>query len=196
MRQLLPILLTCISTSLLAQTKEIAFKSHSGNMANFTIALNNELFDSEESNFGLPEVKKTYRLDSVIFLSDSVSVLVKREYSQPNIGPMNTSKPGEVKRDTVFKDPLFARKHSLDSIKNVLKAGGQYVNPVNKMVFIGFDNKKNKKNNILPVSFRNDDNNNSPVDGNLLLMLGTILVLSLLGGWLSWKYYQPQLQKG
>lgn len=196
MRQIVICFFSLISTSLLAQTKEIAFKSHSGNMANFNIVLNNELFDSEESNFGLPEVKKTYRLDSVIFLSDSVSVLVKREYSQPNIGPMNTSKPGEVKRDTVFKDPLFTRKHSLDSIKNVLKAGGQYVNPVNKTVFIGFDNKKNKKNNILPVSFRNDDNNNSPVDGNLLLMLGTILVLSLLGGWLSWKYYQPQLQKG
>lgn len=195
MRQIVICFFSLISTSLLAQTKEIAFKSHSGNMENFTIALNNELFDSEQSNFGLPEEKKTYRLDSVIYLSDSVSVLVTTEYRQPFNGKENSAKRWGMKKDTLYKDPLFARKHALDSIKNVLKTGGQYVNPVNRIIFIGFDNKKNKKNNILPVSFKNDDNNNSPFDGKLLLMLGTILVLSLLGGWVSWKYYRPQLQK-
>lgn len=196
MRQLFCVILSLISTNLPAQTKEIAFESHSGKMENFNIALNNELFDSGESNFGLPAEKKTYRLDSVIYLSDSASVLVTREYRQPLNGKENSAKLWGVKKDTLYKDPLFARKHSLDSIKTVLKTGRQYVNPVNKMVFIGFDNKRDKKNNILPFSFKNDDNNNSPFDRKLFLMLGTILVLSLLGGWFSWKYYQPQLQKG
>lgn len=164
-------------------------------MANFNIALNNELFNSEESNFGLPTEKISYRLDSVIYLSDSVSVLVKREYRQPYNGPGKTAKLWGVKKDTLYKDPLFGRKHSLDSIKTILKTGGQYINPVNKMIFIGFDNKKSKKNIILPVTFKNDDNNNLPFDGKVFLMLGAILVLSLLGGWFSWKYYQPQLQK-
>ena len=195
MHQLFIVILISISTSLLAQTKEIAFKSHSGNMANFSIAVHNELFNSEESNFGLPSEKITYRLDSVIYLSDSVSVLVKREYRQPYNGPGKTAKLWGVKKDTLYKDPLFGRKHSLDSIKTILKTGGQYVNPVNKMVFIGFDNKMSKKNIILPVSFKNDDNNNLPFDRKVFLMLGAILVLSLLGGWFSWKYYQPQLQK-
>ena len=195
MRQLFIVILISISTSLLAQTKEIAFKSHSGNMANFNIALNNGLFNSEESNFGLPSEKITYRLDSVIYLSDSVSVLVTTEYRQPFNGKGNSAKRWGMKKDTLYKDPLFGRKHSLDSIKTILKTGGQYVNPVNKMVFIGFDNKKSKKNIILPVSFKNDDNNNLPFDRKIFLMLGAILVLSLLGGWFSWKYCQLQLQK-
>ena len=195
MRQLFTGILCFFSINLSAQTKEIAFKSHSGNKENFKIALNKELFGSEESNFGLPTEKITYRLDSVIYLSDSMAVLVKTAYSQPFNGKENTAKRSGMKKDTLYKDPLFTRKHSLDSIKNVLKTSGQYVNPVNKMIFIGFDNKKSKKNTITPVSFKNDDNNNSPFDGKLFLMLGTILVLSLLGGWDSWKYYQPPLQK-
>lgn len=195
MRQLLTVFFSIISTCLLAQTKEIAFKSHSGNMTNFNIALTNELFDGGESNFGLPADKKTYQLDSVIYISDSSAVIIKREYRQPYNEPKKVPKLWGVRKDTVYSDPLFSRKHSLDSIKSILKTNRQYVNPVNKVVFIGFDNKKSKKNNIIPVSFKDDDNNNPPFDRRLLLMLGTILVLSLLGGWLSWKFYQPRLQK-
>lgn len=80
MLQLFIALLSLVSSSLLAQIKEIAFKSHSGNMMNFKITLStgpggeNELFDSDNSNFGLPVPTdvKTYKLDSVIYVSDTV----------------------------------------------------------------------------------------------------------------------------
>jgi hypothetical protein len=200
MRQLFIAILILTGGSLIAQTKEIAFKSHSGNMNNFSIALGSDLFDSGESNFGLPADKKTYQLDSVIFISDSASVMVIKEYRRPFNEPEKSAKLWGVKKDTVYNNPLFVRKNSLDSIKKGLQKDSRFTNPVDKTVFIGFDNKKNKdkrnpKNNIVPVSFTGDDSNNSPFDMKLLLMVGAILVLSLLGGWLSWKFYQPRLQK-
>ena len=39
------------STALQAQTKKIAFESHSGSPENFNIALSNELFDNVESDY-------------------------------------------------------------------------------------------------------------------------------------------------
>lgn len=208
MRQLFIALLSLISTSLLAQTKEIAFKSHSGNMDNFHIALENILFSNEESNFGLPADIKTYHLDSVIYISKTTAVVVRKVYSRGFNEPKDSARFMWVNKDTVINDPLFARKHSLDSIRNILKATGRYTNPVNEVVFIGYDNKKSKEkkkdkdekkdnsneNNMIPA-FIMDSNNNSPFDMQLVLMLGTILLLSFIGGWVSWKFYQPRLQK-
>jgi hypothetical protein len=188
------------STALEAQTKKIAFESHSGSPENFNISLTNDLFDSDNSDFGLPTPKevKTYKLDSVIFVSDTVSVVVKKEYSRLFTAPKDSAKFTQTLKDTVYNDPLFARKHSLDSIKTVLKTDGQYINPARKVVFIGYDNNKpaDKKQNILPLVITDDPpNNNPPFDMQLALMLGTILLLSLLGGWLSWRFYQSRLQQ-
>ena len=166
-------------------------------MKNFkTVLENKEVFDEDNANFGLPAPKdiRTFKLDTVIFISDSASVLITREYRKPYNKPKDPAKFFKTGKDTVYNDPLFKRSHSLDSIKTELKKTGNYMNPINKVVFIGFDNKKtkNKENNILPFSI-NDNNNNSPFDRQLVIMLGTILVLSLAGGWLSWKLYQPKL---
>ena len=196
---LLAVVLGLLSTALQAQTKKIAFESHSGSPENFNIALANELFDSDNSDFGLPAPKdiKTYKLDSVIFVSDTVSVVVKKEYSRLFTAPKDSAKFTRTVKDTVYNDLLFARKHSLDSIKTVLKTDGQYINPVRKVVFIGYDNNKpaDKKQNILPLVITDDKpNNGPPFDMQLALMLGTIMLLSLLGGWLSWRFYQPRLQ--
>lgn len=218
MRQLFIVLLVMISSNLLAQTKKIAFKSHSGNMNNFHIALENELFDTENANFGLPPDVKTYQLDSVIYISETAAVLVRKEYSRPFHHPKDSARLQRVRKDTLRNDPLFSKKHALDSIRAILKTHGKYTNPVSDVVFIGYDNKittkkkdkeKNKENEkvknkeskvenntIIPfVSTGDNNNNNSPFDIQLALILGTILFLSLLGGWLSWKYYQPRLQK-
>ncbi|MDZ4795585.1 MAG: hypothetical protein SGI83_15000 [Bacteroidota bacterium] len=215
MRQLFIALFALISTNLLAQTKKIAFKSHSGKMGNFHIALENELFDTEEANFGLPPDIKTYQLDSVIYISENVTVIVKKKYSRPFHHPKDSAKLQWVKKDTLLNDPLFSKKHALDSIRTVLKTTGKYTNPVSNIVFMGYDNKtsgkkkekdkeKNKEktkgtvteqHNIVPFVTTNDNDNNSPFDIKLALILGTILLVSLLGGWLSWKYYQPSLQK-
>ncbi|MBK8300597.1 MAG: hypothetical protein IPK90_09175 [Chitinophagaceae bacterium] len=49
MRHLFLLLLFAVTASSFAQTKKIAFKSHSGSDENFAIALENNLFGMENS---------------------------------------------------------------------------------------------------------------------------------------------------
>jgi hypothetical protein len=201
---LLVAVLSLISTTLSAQTKKIAFESHSGNLENFNIALTNVLFDNGESDYGLPASKPAYKLDSVIFISDTVSILVSKEYIRPWTEKSDSKdKFVGVKKDTVHNDPLFSRKYLLDSIKKMVDNRGLY-ETTNKTKFVGFDNKKNgikktgdkPKQQLIPFAITNDPpDDHPPFDMQLALMLGTILLLSLLGGWLSWRFYQPQLQQ-
>ena len=212
MRQLFIFLLGLASINLPAQTKKIAFKSHSSSEENFRIALKNNLFDMDESNFGLPSPKKvfTVSLDSVIFISDSITILVTSNYSAQT--SLTKEKPKLVRsgRDTVYNSPLFSNKHALDSIKTILKTEKTYQNPVEKIIFIGFDSKKSKKvkrNELVLVAVTgnsNDrytdkgnyniaaDNHYSAFDTTVVWMLGTVLVFSLLAGLAAWKYAQSR----
>jgi hypothetical protein len=52
-----------------------------------------------------------------------------------------------------------------------------------------------KQNIFLPAIPQNNSGDNPPFDMQMALMLGSILLLSLAGGWLSWKFYQPRIQK-
>ncbi|HMK26419.1 MAG TPA: hypothetical protein VK483_10340 [Chitinophagaceae bacterium] len=204
-RHLLVAVLVLFGTALQAQTKKIAFESHSGSPENFNIALGNEIFDNDESDYGLPPDKSAYKLDRVILISDSVSVLVSKEYKRPwGATSDSADKFVQVKRDTVYNDPLFNRKNSSDSILKGIKERAKYETS-NKTKFIGLDNKKNEtkktddrpQQQLIPFAITNDPpNNNPPFDMQLIMMLGTILLLSLLGGWLSWRFYQPRLQPG
>ena len=203
MRQLFIILLCFVSINMLAQTKQIAFESHSGSPENFKVALTNVLFDSDESNFGLPANKEAYKIDSLIFISDSVAIIVSKKYSRPWSATSDSlDNFVGIKKDTVYNDPLFSRKYLLDSIRSMLNKRGLY-ETTNKTKFVGLDNKKSNdkkpankpQQQLVPVSITNDPpDNNSPFDMQLALMLGTILLLSLLGGFIAWKFYQPRLQ--
>lgn len=207
MRFSILILSLFIVCNLTAQTKKIAFKSHSGNDENFKVALKQNLFDMEESNFGLPATKSIYTksLDSVIKITPAATILVVSNYSTetfPKKGkPMLTS----IRRDTLYEDPLFSKQHSLDSIRNVLKIRKTYQNPVSKIIFIGFDNKKvknNKQSIVTPALIdkgpQNDSNisivsssQSSARDTSIYWMLGLIIGLSLLAGFLAWKFASP-----
>jgi hypothetical protein len=211
MKQIIIVLLSVITTSSFAQTKAIAFKSHSGNMNNFSIALESNFFGNEESNFGLPSSIKTYRLDSVIYVSDTVSVIVYRFYSRQFNEPKDSARFIRSSKDSLFNHPLFSKKHSMDSIKTVLKKTGRYDNNINNTVFVGYDNKKKsikektvvkpadntnkkpKENNIIPVVTNNNDN--SPFDMQMVKALAGIFLLALVGGWLSCKYASYRTKK-
>jgi len=204
MKSILALLFSIIITTSFAQTKLIAFKSHSGNMKNFDLALNNELFDNEGSNFGGPVPIRTYYLDSVIYISSSASVRIQKVYSRFNNEPKDSARFIRIEKDTLYNDPLFSKNHSLDSIKSVLKTSKQYDNNIKKAVFIGYDNKKTKgeknknnldnikekakENNILPIVPANSNTiNNNTFDRQMIQALAMIFLLALLGGWLSWK---------
>ncbi|MDI1256888.1 MAG: DUF2956 family protein [Flavobacterium sp.] len=110
----------------IAQTKLISFKSHSGNLKNFRIAVENNLFDIGASNFGNPQEDYYPVLDSVIFLSKDKSVFVFQRF-------------GKLNKDTLSL-PLLAKRHSLDSIKPLLKNYYRYSRDTKDIKFVGFDN--------------------------------------------------------
>lgn len=210
MKKVILIFVSIITTAAFAQTKEIAYKSHSGNMEHFNIALQNDLFGNEASNFGIPSPKETYLLDSVIYISESATVLVRRMYVQQFNEPKDSARLIAVYKDTINNSALLGRKHSLDSIRSILKIKNQYGTPAKNIIFVGYDNiktkeknknksdikEKTKQNTILPVAVTDDNNTpNSPFDISIAKALAGLLLLSLFGGWISWRFNLPQLQK-
>lgn len=140
----------CLAAFGFTQTKMIAFKSHSGSVANFKTALLNPKFDLTNHNLGMaPDpIVRTAAIDSVIFISDSLAVMITSEHctksswydrSEPAAEPIvaTTWRQG---KDTVVFHPLFSHPHSLDSIKNVLKTSYYFQNDIDSTVFIGYDN--------------------------------------------------------
>lgn len=195
MRLLIICLTSFIYTGLLAQTKVIAYKSHSGNMANFKIAFEENLFDMDNSNFGQAPQRnvKTAQLDSVIFISDSITLLVTSEFCKWQGQDEKEAKLWQPGQEIVKNSPLFSRKHSLDSIKGVISQEYGFRNSVNKVVFVGYDNKSGryKDNNIIPILVSpNDNNNQSPFGPAFVFIISLIFVLSLLATLTTWKYYQ------
>jgi hypothetical protein len=137
----------CIAVAFNAnsQTKKIAFKSHSGNMANFENALATNLFDMDNSNFGVAPVRDIIdaQLDSVIFICDTAAIMVTSQYCRKRDRVTRVEQKQTLwnaGKDYVYHHPLFSRKHSLDSIKQVLQLQYYFKNPISKVVFVGYDN--------------------------------------------------------
>ena len=138
-KQLTLLLLLAGTTQVLsAQTKMIAHKSHSGSSANFARVTPGGLFDDDGSNYGqAPEPTiRTAQLDSVIWLSDSLVVMITSEFCKRQYQP----KPRlwRAGRDTLVNHPLYSGGFSLAEIKNRLRENYYFQNPVEQVIFIGF----------------------------------------------------------
>lgn len=189
-----------------SQTKLISHKSHSGSNVTFRTALESNLFDIGDSNLGEAPMRliKNAQLDTVIFVSDEKAVMVTSEYckdefrfrinnDEENKKEKDLGELWRAGKDTVVNHPLFSRKHSLDSIKNVLKNEYHFQNDIEKVVFIGYENeavkeeikqkeKRRKKNAIPPVSI--DYNNIKP------LLVLTLAVISVFVAFFCWRINQ------
>lgn len=118
-----------------AQTKLIAFRSHSGNNANFRTAVEKDLFDIGNSNFGLVEREK---VDSVVKVSGTRIIIIRKFYGSID----------KVQRDTLTKANAgdFFAAASVESFKKALRKKYQRATSYNT-TFIGFDSKfKTSKN--------------------------------------------------
>ncbi len=186
-----------LGTAGFSQTKKIAFESHSGNAENFSIALSNELFDSEESDFGLPPNKTVDKVYQVTFLNDSVSVIEVKQYERPWKAKSDSmDKFVANRKDTLFN--TIKKKEPLDSIKKNLAWHNYEFS--DKVILLDLTGKKKihkdnkqQQQQIVPLFTPNDPpDNNSPFDPKLIVMLGSILLLSVVGGFISWKLYKPQ----
>ena len=172
-----------------SQTKLIAHKSHSGNDATFALAVENNLFDISESNFGnTPEMRLENRsnLDSVIYVSNDKIIFVTSSTNTCSAErrPINQLHLGiwENGRHIAANHNLFKRNHALDSIKKVLITEYSFQNNIEKVVFVGYDNKQEvkvekKKKNYFPA-FANEPK--SPNSFFLIVILGFLSVLVYL----------------
>ncbi len=193
MRRLSLFFFSLFSIISLSQTKLISHKSHSGTTANFRIALDENLFDIGDSNLGdVPyrEVKNA-QLDTVIYISKGKSVMITSEYCkiENRYDRINEDKSlGDFWKkgaDTVFNHPLFSKKHSLDSIKDVLKKQFHFKNDIDKVIFIGFDNKSEKhRKKKSETIFNTDSNIDFPTKPFLILCL---ILLSTIVVYFTWK---------
>ncbi len=191
-----------LASTLHAQTREIAFESHGGSPDHYALIDRDEITGAEDAGYGLPvpEMVKTYKLDSVVFISESVSVIYKKEYSRLKTDPKDSARFTKIVVDSLFNDPLFSRQHALDSIRSVIKKQGYYMNAANlkKVVFRGYDNtlplkKPQLTQHSVPLVITVDrPQDPPPFDGKVIGILSLIFMLALLGGWLSWRFYQPR----
>ena len=135
------------SITCFGQTKLISFRSHSGTNANFRTAVEHNMFDIGNSNFGLA-ISYIDKIDTVILKANKVIVMRKR-YRLIQ---------GRINKTTFIKDTLTKTKEAVFfAINNVdsLRADVQKKYPNAKLdstQFIGFDKqfKQTKASNKQP----------------------------------------------
>ncbi|MFT5777782.1 MAG: hypothetical protein ACI837_000730 [Crocinitomicaceae bacterium] len=188
MKHLFAILITTCCFYGFAQTDIVEYRSHSGNMSKFT-KYSTPKIDGVTTNFGayrMPEVK-TAALDTVRFISECEVVMVTSEYCNAQF-QVDVDDEGNLTRrrrggdfwsagsDTMLNHPLFNRRHSLDSIKHILKTTYNFQNSIDSVVFIGYDN------SALEINDTIEEENVKPkeLDGTTKGDFGLILLASIL----------------
>ncbi|MBP6432789.1 MAG: hypothetical protein KA319_13575 [Ferruginibacter sp.] len=198
-------ILSCATILLNAngQTKKIAFKSHSGNMANFETTFSNNLFDMENSNFGVAPVREIIdaQLDSVIFICDTAAIMVTSQYCRKRDRVTRVEQKQTLwsaGKDYVYHHPLFSRKHSLDSIKQVLQLQYYFKNPISKVVFIGYDNGEDTcgynpiSKTGIPPTFKSGNNYSFLGKELVVLISGVFLFAAFVTLLIKTSIYKPK----
>ncbi len=206
--------------TLRAQTKAIAYKSHSGSAANYAYALNADPALITDAGFGLPSHRSYHFIKEVRYLKRNTAVLVSAVY-QGDFVQMKDTVFVQNMYDTVFDKSLFKEPVSLDNLKILLQRKYHYNNGFEAVQFVGFDNipkkanqKKSKNNKSVTlivtegsdvnplntlsavtkfVSYKDDA---STTSGSTLPkvdfpLLLKMLFFSAIAGWLAWKLYRP-----
>jgi hypothetical protein len=129
------LIVACLfSITAFAQTKLISFRSHSGSNANFRTAVEHDLYDLPNSNFGYPLVTQ---IDTIIRVSNDRIVVLKKSYYQGSHGG-----PQYFSRETLTKakaSELFAATN-MQSLKAAVKKKYDWAE-VDSTLYIGFDKK-------------------------------------------------------
>ncbi|WP_143754080.1 hypothetical protein [Chryseobacterium sp. 52] len=174
-----------LSTFLFSQTKLIAFKSHSGNSENFSTAVSGNLFDANFSNLGVAPERyiKDAKLDSVIILNEEESILVTS--SARKVVPTGVKREWQPGREVVRNSALFSKKN-IDSVKSVLKRDYYFVNDMDSVVFVEYDQQNKSYKEIKSAKPKSKPKKEKSEKAPRGLLLG-ILMLSGASGFYSWK---------
>lgn len=126
-------MLVClISFGGFAQTKLISFKSHSGKKSNFKKTVENNMFDTGRSNFGIV-IRHTAYLDTVIYISETKAVLIQRIESD--------YKSASIRKVDTVSDLQLYKKLSKDNIMLKIQARYHFSKNKKKTILLGFNKK-------------------------------------------------------
>ena len=141
MKTLTCILVCLFSVTCFGQTKLVSHRSHSGSDANFRTAIEKDLFDIGNSNFGLV-VKYTDKIDTVILKGKNQIIVVKKRYRIINGKPDKTISA----RDTLTKANAadFFKANSMDGLKAEIHKMYKTAK-LDSILFIGFNKKFKQK---------------------------------------------------
>ncbi len=174
---ILSIFISLISPAF-SQTKLIAHKSHSGKTGSFRTAMVVNSSDLDFSNYGLPPKRYSYKIDTIRYVSDSISILTRSVTHNESIVSFQV--------DTIHNHPLLTKATSTDDIKKDLERYFLFSNPVDSIAFIGFNKnsnvpKKTKKNFAPLLSFDNPTPPFNPKWIGIVSIFFIALVIAILG---------------
>jgi hypothetical protein len=93
---------------------------------------------------------------------------------------------------------LFSKRHSLDSIKKVIKAQYHFKNPVEKTIFVGFDNNVPPdsacSNPAILITYKKAGKQGA-FDMQIACILIGIFMVSVLAGLINRKHKRDSLAK-
>jgi hypothetical protein len=151
MKTLIFIAACLFSMACFGQTKLISFRSHSGNDANFRNAVEHNLFDIGDSNFGT-FTQRVDKADSIVLKGNNKIIVLRKEYTI--IKPGNRISDIGYFRDTLTKVSyaIFFQANNIDSLKTELRQmyrkRYKFVQ-LDSTVFIGFNKKFKQKTTSL-----------------------------------------------
>jgi len=174
-----------LSLCINAQTKWIAHKSHSGSGAAFALVI--EAADEADGGFGVaPErIVKNAALDSIIFLSDSVVVMVTSDYCKRMGRGAPKTTTWKSGKDTILNHFLFNKKNSVDAMKQYLKQRYFFENPIDSVRFIFNEGEQEQQYQLLPPVSSEDE---GPRNDTPVVPLVVIAVFSIFGSGLLWYF--------
>jgi len=146
MKKLIGIIACLFSITCFGQTKLISHRSHSGSNASFRTAVEHNLFDIGNSNFGLVEYYVD-KIDTVIMKAGDKIIILRKQYRVVN----GTARPATFTSDTLTKANAadFFSANNMDNLKAEIHK--TYKNAVvdSTTRFIGFDKKFRQKQGAL-----------------------------------------------
>ena len=148
MKTLIFIAACLLSVTCFGQTKLISFRSHSGSNANFRKAVEHNLFDIGNSNFGTRTVQID-KIDTIILKANNKIIILRKTYTI-TIPVDYTPRDIGYFRDTLTKAAFadFFLANNVDSLKTKIRAmyWKKYkFAKLDSTLFIGFDKKFKQK---------------------------------------------------
>lgn len=108
------------------------------------VAMSSNLFSIGESNFGMAPQRmvRNSKLDTVILVSEKKAIMITSEYchfEDYGGGDRSNGSLWNAGKDTVYDHPVFNSGKSVTEIKRTLKQEYFFANPIDSVVFLGFD---------------------------------------------------------